>query len=373
MKEMPCWKKRLYVQGVIIGVLVLTAVALLGEVARQNWHTKVTAYPTKTEAAVESRAREIMDTMSLEEKVGQLFLIRCDEADAADVIARYHPGGLFLDEAYFSGTGKGAVAEDTADWQEAAEIPLLLAVNEEGGALSPVSGNQAFRAAAFLSPRESYTTGGLSLVISETEEKCVLLTELGLNMNLAPVADVTTDPNGSLYDRSLGRDGENTGRYVRNVIGVMNEQGVVGVLKHFPGYGNMTELSDSRVLSAPDEADLQPFREGISEGAPVVMVGHMEIWADGKTCPAWLSKEVHKLLRRDLGFTGVVMADDLTAMEPQAAAEAIRAGCDLLLTANYADHISAVYSAVQRGELSGERIDEAVLRVLKLKIQFNIL
>lgn len=372
MKHIPPWKRKLYIQGIVIGVLFLTAVAMLGEVARQNWYGKVTAYPTKTEAAIETRARQLLDAMTPEETVGQLFLIHCGTESEADVIARYHPAGIYLDEAYFAAGTKPSVAGAVRSWQEAASVPLLIAVNEEGGEMSPISGNRAYRSAAFLSPRELYATGGLSLVRSETEEKCLLLGALGVNMNLAPVVDVTTDPGGFLYDRALGRDGETTGRYGKTMIETMNAQNTVGVLKHFPGYGNAVDVDRPYELDEIEETDLMPFREGIEAGAPAVMVGHMPVNSGEGICPASLSEEVHKLLRRELGFAGVVMTDDMTAMDAQAAVEALRAGCDLLLTGSYEAQYAAVLEAVGRGELSMERVQESVLRVLKLKIQFNI-
>jgi len=384
-KKMPRWQKRMYRDGIIIGLLAFTAVGMLGEVARQNWHTKVTAYPTKTETAIETRAKQILDTLTLEEKVGQMFIIDCPAENQTDVIAQHHPGGFTLGADDFKNTTKNQVAEAIAAYQEASAVPMFIAVNEEGGQANSLSLSKAFRATPFLSARELFATGGLSLVETDTLEKCELLKSLGINMNYAPVADVATDVNALMYDRSVGRQANDTGRYVKTVVNTMNEQKVVSVLKHFPGYGNMTADEDGGI--AVDDrsyeefvvSDFLPFRDGMEADAPMVMVSHNIVTAMDPDNPASLSAEVHRILRRELGYEGVIITDALTAEElgeydaAALAVAAVQAGNDLLCTGAYETQISAVLEAVRSGAISEERVDESVLRILKLKIQFDLI
>ena len=385
MKKMPDWQKRLYIQGIVVGVLALTAVAMLGEVARQNWHNKVTAYPTTTETAIETRARQILDSMTLEEKVGQMFIINCPAEERKELIDQFSPGGVMLGPDDFAGRNKSQVAAAISEYQSAAAVPMLIAVEEEGGEMVPISADRGFRCVPFLSPRELFAPGGVSLVQTDTEEKCRLRTELGINTNFAPVADVTTDTGGHMYDRSVGQPASGTVRYVRTVVTVMNEQKVIGALKHFPGYGNLSgdteagTVRDDRTAEQLGETDLQPFAEGISVDVPMIMVGHMVCSAIDPSRPASLSEDVYKTLRRELGYDGVIVTDDLTAGavrqfcgSDEAATAAIRAGNDLLYTSD-PSQIDSVLAAVRSGQLSEERINESVLRILKMKIRFNLI
>lgn len=385
MKDVPDWKIRLYVQGIFVGVLALIAVALLGEVSRQNWHTRVTAYPTRTETAVEARAQQLLNSMTLEEKVGQMFLITCSAKEREAVIEQYAPGGIQLTQADFEGRSKHKVSALVADYQSMSHIPMLIGVTEEGGAAVPVSSNRDYRKLPFLSARELYTTGGLSLVETDTEEKCSLLKELGINTNFAPVADVTTEAVGAMYDRAVGQPAPTTARYVRSVVSVMGREKTIAAVKHFPGYGNLTgdtaaeSVTDTRTMEELTSVDFLPFTEAIAEGVPIIVVGHMTCTAADEAYPASLSKEVHKVLRRDLGFDGVVATDDLTAGAiaaycdgETAAVTAIQAGNDLICTSD-TTHVEAVLQAVRMGAISEERIDESVLRILKLKIRYNLI
>ena len=122
-------------------------------------------------------------------------------------------------------------------YRAAGNIPLLLAVDEEGGTVVRISSHPVFRGEPFPSPRQAFQSGGLELALSLESEKAYLLHALGLNVNLAPVCDIAMDPGSFLYSRSLGADPITTGQYVSGTLERMAEYGVGGVMKHFPGYG----------------------------------------------------------------------------------------------------------------------------------------
>ena len=334
---------------------------------------------------IAAKAQELLDGMTLEEKVGQMFIARCPETDAAQLAADYHLGGYILFGRDFKDKTAEQVTTDIQSYQDAAEIPLLIAVDEEGGTVNRVSSNPNLRSSPFRSPQSLYSEGGLELVRSDAQEKCRLLESLGININFAPVCDVSQDPADFIYDRTLGRDAQETSQYVAAVVETMAEEGMGSVLKHFPGYGNNTDTHtgvayDDRPYDTFLTSDFLPFQAGIAAGADMVLVSHNIVSAMDEASPASLSPEVHRVLREDLGFTGVIVTDDLVmdgvrdfAGDDEAAVLAVQAGNDLICCTDFQTQVPAVLAAVESGEITGEQIDAAVLRVLTMKLRLGIL
>ena len=334
---------------------------------------------------IAARAQELLDGMTLEEKVGQMFIARCPETDAAQLAADYHLGGYILFGRDFKDKTAEQVTADIQSYQGAAEIPLLIAVDEEGGTVNRVSSNPNLRSSPFRSPQSLYSEGGLELVRSDAQEKCRLLESLGININFAPVCDVSQDPADFIYDRTLGRDAQETSQYVAAVVETMAEEGMGSVLKHFPGYGNNTDTHtgvayDDRPYDTFLTSDFLPFQAGIAAGVDMVLVSHNIVSAMDEASPASLSPEVHRVLREDLGFTGVIVTDDLVmdgvrdfAGDDEAAVLAVQAGNDLLCCTDFQTQVPAVLAAVESGEITEEQIDAAVLRVLTMKLRLGIL
>ncbi len=362
---------------VLLGILAMIAVGCLSMVAGQNWDSRVTGFPTKTETDIANRAQQVLGKMTMQQKIGQLFMVVCPDEDAKIVTKEYGLGGYVLDEEWFGEKSKEKVESEIKAYQDASEIPMFIGVHEEGGEVVPVSGNPNLRALAFLSPSELYITGGLSLVQSDAAEKSVLLKELGINMNFAPICDVTTEAGAYMYSRAVDKDENVTFRYVDKVVSEMERHEMISVLNSFPGYGNMTSPTgtDERSFQELQSADFLPIKAGISAGAKMVMVGHNTVTAIDEKHPASLSKSVHKMLRRELGFEGVIITEDLSALgdDPNYAVEAIKAGNDVLYVHNPEPYIKAVSDAVRTGEIPQERINESVLNVLKLKIAYGLI
>lgn len=340
---------------------------------------------TQIETVAQRRAGEIAASMSLEERVAQLFFVRCPEQNAAELVAQYQPGGFILFGRDFSGQTKQSMQQKIASYQAEAKIPLLIGVDEEGGTVNRISRYPAFRAAPFWSPQALYREGGWELVRSDTEEKADLLLSLGINVNLAPVCDVSTNPNDYIYDRSFGADAPATAEYVRQVVGVMKEKGLGAVLKHFPGYGNNVDThsgsaQDSRPYSRFWESDFLPFAAGIQAGAGCILVSHNIVEAIDATAPASLSAEMHRVLRETLAFEGVILSDDLVmqavqdfAGEEEAAVLALLAGNDLLCCTNFEIQYQAVLQAAREGTLPQEVLEAALQRVLLWKLELGLL
>ncbi|HIW73216.1 MAG TPA: beta-hexosaminidase [Firmicutes bacterium] len=332
-----------------------------------------------------ARVEAILAGMTWEEKVGQMFIARCPSADAVRKAADNHLGGYILFGRDFSGKTKAQVIQAIQSYQDASEIPLLIGVDEEGGTVNRVSLYPEFRTEPFPSPQELYRLGGFDAVRSDAVEKCRLLKGLGINLNLAPVCDVSVNPEDFMYGRTFGKDAGQTARYVETVVRAMKEQGMGCVLKHFPGYGNNEDTHtgvayDHRPYETFAASDFLPFQAGIDAGADIVLVSHNIVRCMDSLYPASLSPRVHEILREELGFDGVIVTDEL-AMDgirdfvdaEQAAVLAVQAGNDLLCCTDFEAQIPAVLRAVEDGVISKKQIDRSVRRILELKLSLGLL
>ena len=211
-----------------------------------------------SEPEPDSYLQQLTDSMSLEEKVGQMFIARCPVENAAEDAAEYHLGGYILFARDFESNDPQLVIDNIQSYQDAADIPMLIGVDEEGGTVNRVSRYSAFRETPFLSPQELYASGGWELIQTDTAEKSQLLLGLGINVNFAPVCDVSQNPEDFIYERSFGADVFQTAEYVKTVVTVMKQEGIGSVLKHFPGYGNN---SDTHTGIAHDERSFDTFSD----------------------------------------------------------------------------------------------------------------
>ena len=330
-------------------------------------------------------ADPLLEQMTLEEKVGQLFFARCPDTGALEEIQLLHPAGYVLFGRDFEGQTPDSVRSTIASYQQVSEIPLLIGVDEEGGSVVRVSRYEAFRRWPFQSPQELFEEDGSAAFVYDTAEKDRLLADLGINVNLAPVCDVSTDPDDYMYDRTLGQDAEATAEYVRITVEQMVHDNMGAVLKHFPGYGPNDNThdgiaTDTRSLDSYYASDFLPFQAGIAAGAGAVLVSHLIVECMDDRAPASLSAAVHDILRTALDFDGVVMTDDLSmeaigafAGDTDAAVLAIQAGNDLLISSDFATQHQAVVDAVRNGVLTEAQIDEHVRRVLDWKQSLGLL
>ena len=340
--------------------------------------------PPAPEEQAEQRLRDKIAGMTLAEKVGQLFFVRCPETGAAEDVTAYHLGGLLLFGRDYKAAADGWLTEEqftrtVQDYQAAADIPLFIGSDEEGGAVTRASRNPNLFSEKLKSPQELYAALGMDGLLRETLAYNRALGELGVNVNFAPVCDVSTDADDFIYERAFGRDARATADYISRVVPVYEEAGVACVLKHFPGYGDNADTHtgvavDKRPYETFERSDLLPFRAGVAAGAPFVLVSHNIVECMDASLPASLSPAVHELLRETLGFTGVIVTDDLAmdalktyAEDGSAAVLALLAGNDMVVTTDYRTQIPQVLAAVQSGALSEDALDEHVLRVLRCK------
>ena len=328
---------------------------------------------------------ELLSAMTVEEKVGQMFFVRCPDTGAAEAVSEYKLGGYILFGRDFKNKTAEQVRTDISSYQSAAGVPLLIGTDEEGGTVVRASSNPNLFPHSGLSPQDLFAQGGMDAIIQDARQKSVTLLDLGVNVNLAPVADVSTDSNDFIYDRAFGQDAQATAEYVSNVVKTMDAQGIGSVLKHFPGYGNNVDTHtgvaiDERPYETFQTSDYLPFTAGIQAGADAVLVSHNVMTCVDDQLPASLSPAVHKELRETLGFQGVIMTDDLAmdavaayAGDQSPAVMAVKAGNDMIVTTDFQTQIPEVIQAVKSGEIDEEQIDQSVTRVLKWKYDLGLL
>lgn len=335
----------------------------------------------------EDPVETLLTSMTLEEKVGQLFFVRCPADSAVEDVSAYHLGGYILFGRDTQDKTANDLIQTIRSYQDAAAIPMLIGVDEEGGTVVRVSSNPHLRSSKFQSPQKLYAKGGMDAVIADAHEKDVLLRALGINVNLSPVADVSTSSGDFINARAFGQDAAATADYTAAVTAQMTADGMGSVLKHFPGYGNNVDTHtgiavDQRPMETFEASDFLPFESGIAAGGGLtaVLVSHNIMTCVDDTLPASLSPAVHEILRDKLGFDGVVMTDDLAmdavaayAQDGAAAVMALEAGNDLVLTTDYRTQIPKVIEAVESGTLDKAVIDTACRRVLTWKIALGLI
>ena len=331
-------------------------------------------------------ASEVMEKMTLEEKVGQLFLVRYDSWSAKDQIKNYYPGGYVLFAKDFEDHTKSSIKNELSANQKLSKIPMIFSVDEEGGYVTRVSRFSQFRSEKFQSNQYYYNLGGYEKLKEIEEEKAKLLLSLGLNMNLAPVADVSTDTNDFIHIRTFGKDAKETSTFISNMVSYAKDSGISSCLKHFPGYGNNVDThtgvaNDKRSYDTFTTSDYLPFISGIKAGVPSIMVSHNIMEAIDSSYPSSLSKKVITgELREKLNFSGIVITDDL-AMDAvksyvnagSAAVLAINAGNDMIITSDFETMYKEVLKAVKDGTIKKETVDNAVRRIIAWKHAYQIM
>lgn len=361
-------------------------------------------------ASGDRRLHALISRMSLEEKVGQLFVMRVyghsatapDQADAdanlkeigvrtaAELIARYHVGGII----YFSWAHNTRDPHQIADLSNGIQraaldrptpVPLLISIDQEHGIVARIGEPATLMPGAMaLGAAGSRSDARRAARIAGSE-----LAAMGIRQNYAPVADVNVNPaNPVIGVRSFGADPQAVARLVAAQVSGYQAAGVAATSKHFPGHGD-TETDSHYGLPrightrAQWEAlDAPPFRAAVAAGIDSIMTAHIVVPAlDAAEDPATLSRPILTgILRERLGYDGVVVTDSL-GMEgvrtkygdDRVPVLALKAGCDQLLNPpSLATAWNAVLGAVRSGEISEARIDESILRILRLKAKLGL-
>jgi beta-N-acetylhexosaminidase len=330
------------------------------------------------------KASKLVTEMTIEDKIAQLFLVRYDET-YPNKYKETSPGGYILFAKDFQNHTKNSIKKELDTANQLNKYPLVFAVDEEGGYVTRISRFSSFRSEKFKSPKSYYEEGGENLLKETEKEKAELLKSIGINLNLAPVADVSTNEDDFIYIRTFGRNATETSELVKKMVEYANEFKINSCLKHFPGYGNNEDTHtgaaiDNRDYKELSENDYLPFKAGIEANVPCVLVSHNVINSIDSEYPASLSGKVIYELRNKLGFTGIIMTDDL-AMDAvksyvqggNAATLAIQSGNDMIITSDFETMYNELLNSYKEGIIDEATINKAVLRIIAWKYESNIL
>ncbi|WP_125706656.1 glycoside hydrolase family 3 N-terminal domain-containing protein [Lacticaseibacillus daqingensis] len=347
---------------------------------------------TPSSAPTDAQIKTYISQMTLAEKVGQMFVSRTpqDNDQVRSDVAKYNLGGLIVYGADFESVDTAQEFKDKLQsFQDAANLPLFVGVDQEGGTVSRLSNNPIVsNYRDFPSPQELYAQGGIDADVKEATEVAKILRDLGVNWNFAPDADCTTDTSAFIFKRTLGQDYQTTADYISKVVPAW-QTSVAATLKHFPGYGAAVDThTDFSVVQRTKEQfeneDLLPFRAGIKAGVDSIMIAHIVMEAVDPDFPASLSpKVINGVLRDELGYDGVVITDGLGMGAITTFAKnhdnapvdvlAVEAGNDGIMNNDYATAIPQIVDAVKAGSIQESEIDTHVFRMLSLKRKLGLL
>ena len=349
------------------------------------------AFSEQATDAVEAKLTE----MTLREKVGQLFWVRPEALDFSlnpekktltqtmrQNLEQYPVGGIVI----FKGNiqDESQLSSLIADFQSASKIPMIVAVDEEGGSVARLANHEAFSLPKYKSARDIGATGDPEQARQMGQTIGSYLRAYGFNLDFAPVADVDSNPaNPVIGRRAYSTDAQQAAQMVTAAVEGFHDAGMLCTVKHFPGHGDTGQDShygtatSYKTWEEMKATEMLPFEAGIAAGVDVVMTAHIttpNATADG--LPASLSYTmVTERLRGELGFQGVIVTDALgmNAIKnyfapAESAVAALCAGVDvLLMPSDLRAAFDGVIRAVEDGTLSEERLNESVRRILTLK------
>ncbi len=354
--------------------------------------------PEETEMIPELTAEEKLDLfieeqiaqMPLDEKVAGLFFVTPEAITGVNTavqagdgtktaLEKYAVGGLI----YFKKNirSKEQIAEMISNSKQYSKYPLFIGVDEEGGTVNRVA--EAGLARKQSSAAEIGTTGDANNAYQAGVAIGTYLSELGFNVNFAPVADLANVTNSVMKNRAYGSDAAIVVPFVTSMMTGLQEKGVTACLKHFPGIGSTTADTHNGLASTSRSAEefrnqeFEVFKAGIDAGAQMIMVGHVNVPAlDDDNNPASMSKTIiTDILRGELGYNGVIITDALNMSaiseyysSEQAAIMALKAGCDMLLMPeDFLQAYAGVMTAVADGTISEQRVNDSLKRIYRIK------
>ena len=363
-------------------------------VASETAQNITVVQPTTEETTETTTVDEIasqMAKMSLDEKLCQLFIvdignaddelkINCRDGSVWDLNDKPLGGYIYFTEDI---KGVAGTCEFTQRLKKLGNIQPFIAVDEEGGAVSRIASSGAV-SDYYIPSAKTLAKGGREEVVKNYTYLAKTIFAMGFNMDFAPDADVDTNPeNPIIGDRAFSSDPETAADMAAAAADALKNNGIIPVVKHFPGHGDTETDSHSGLAAVPhgrqrlDTVELVPFKKAIENGVPVIMAGHLTVPALSQSDkPASLNKDIITgLLREELGFDGVVVTDAMNMEavtdiygDGDAAVAAIDAGVDIILmTPDIQTAFNALKTAVGDGRLTEKRINASVYRILSLK------
>lgn len=358
---------------------------------------------TETQTVVDplvEQAAQIVSGMTLEEKVAQMFFITPEAltgygqvtvaGDATnEAYQKYPVGGLIYNSQNLVDIDqtKTMMAKMQQYADSRISLPVFLGVDEEGGSVTRIASNEAYGLTNVNNMSDIGATGDTQNAYQAGVTIGTYLSDLGFNLDFAPVADVLTVSDSVIGNRSFGTDSELVASMALSELQGLESMGIQGVMKHFPGHGGVSGDSHSGAVSTDKSleelfaSELVPFQRAIDGGAEFLMVGHIAAPnVTGDDTPASLSKVmITDVLRTQMGYQGVVITDamNMTAITANHAADeaavlAVNAGADMILMPeDFGKAYNGVIDAVNNGTIDEYRINEAVVRIVKAKLALS--
>lgn len=329
----------------------------------------------------EQKSINKLNNMTIEEKIGQLLLVRIPENNKLKPILNYNIGGYILFKRDINNKTKNELINEIKNYQNNSKIPLLIAIDEEGGKVSRLSDNKNILKEPFLSPQELYNQNGYEAIIKDTINKNKLLFELGINLNLAPVADVSENENDYIYNRTFGKNAKETAKYIEVVLQNTSKE-VSYTLKHFPGYGNNKDTHkgysiDERPYETFKENDFLPFISGIKNNAEAILFSHNYMNSVDKLNPSTLSPNVHNILKKELNYNNIIITDDISmkALDniENKYKKALLAGNNILIVTDYEKAFNEILTSYKNKEISETLINYLVKQNISWKYYKNLM
>jgi beta-N-acetylhexosaminidase len=383
----------------ILPALLVVAALSLPALAKDK--TKGQPYSIELTKKGEKWAEKTLRKLSDEEKVGQLFMVWCrasflnvqnpEYLQWRDAMTKYHVGSfamtVHVDGPFLLRSEPFEAAELLNRLQQDSKLPLLIAADFERGVATRLKGTTDFPHAMAFGADGRLEDAEMSGRITGHEARAI-----GVHWNFFPDADVNSNPaNPIINTRSYGEDPKQVGDLVTAYIKGAHESGMLTTVKHFPGHGDTATDSHLGVASVNgdrahlDSIELPPFRRALAGGVDSVMVAHVTVPAldsDPNHVATISAKVVTDLLQKQLGFKGLIVTDalDMAGLTHlfandvgRAAVEAFKAGNDLLIIpADLPASYEAMVKAVRSGEISRERLDRSVLKILKTKASLDL-
>lgn len=347
-----------------------------------------TEYPEKELPVTIS---EVIENMSVEEKIGQMIFSSISGtelgAEEEKLIHQYKVGGIIVNKKNITSPSQMVAYMNSLKEENKNNVPLFFGIDQEGGRIAKLPGDLRAIPSHFEIGKQNDPS--FAFEIGTVLGK--LVSSFGFNVNFAPVLDINSNPeNPVIGDRSFGINPDVVSKLGIQMMKGIQGENIIPAIKHFPGHGDTSVDSHDelpvvqKTMPELEQMELIPFKQAIAEGADMVMIAHILLPSIDLEFPSSMSEAIiTDLLREKIGFDGVVITDDMT-MEAitnsfdigKASVMSVKAGADIVMVAhefeNVVKAITALTTAVENGEITEERIDQSVERILKLKNKYSL-
>ena len=385
-------KRKIGVSVILLAMLILLIACMDNSIRSEEGNLEENLNKKEEIKSQRDEVKELIDSMSINEKIGQLMIVGFNgtsvDENLNDLVKNSYIGGVILfKDNVESLDGVTELINNIKLLNIENKIPLFISVDEEGGVVSRTP-NEFLKLPSSLSIG-AYNNENMSYKVGEIIAQELKL--MGYNMDYAPVLDVLSNPNNTVIgSRAFGRDVDTVSNLGVSVMKGISENNVISVVKHFPGHGDTSVDSHyglplvEKSLEELKELEFIPFQWAINNGADVIMVSHILLQSIDSENPATMSKKIiSNILRNEMNFDGVVISDDMTMAAimdnydiGEASVKAINAGVDIILVCHGYDNemqvLNSISEAVNSGEITEERLNESVYRILSLKNKYNL-